>query len=85
MDVVRADRNSTDGDDSTMHSTQDRPSVHVHHDHDLSSNLNNKIYIYIYMNPSTILTLMKMMRVIIKPIKRECGSLRTNERLILLP
>ena len=49
MDVERTVRNSTD-DDSTVHSIQDRPSVHVHHDHDLSSNLNNKKK-YIYMNP----------------------------------
>jgi hypothetical protein len=79
MDVERTVRNCTD-DDSTMHSIQDRPSVQVHN---LSSNLNNKKKKY--MNPSMILTLMKIMRVIIKPIKRECGSLRTNERLILLP
>jgi len=42
MDVERTVRNSTDDDDSTMHSTQDRPSVQVHHDQDISSNLHNK-------------------------------------------
>ena len=31
------------------------------------------------------LTPMKTMMVIIKPIKRKCGSLRTNEGSILLP
>jgi hypothetical protein len=41
MDLERTTPISTD-DDSTMHSTQDRPSVQVHHHHDISSNLHNK-------------------------------------------
>ena len=36
------------------------------------------------MNPSMILTPMKTLMVIIKPIKRKCERLRTNKRLILL-
>ena len=42
MDVKRIIHNSTDDDDSTMHSIQDLLSVHVHHDQDISSNLHNK-------------------------------------------
>ena len=49
MNVERTVRNSTD-DDSTVHSTQDHPSVQVHHDHDLSLNLHNKKYIYEPLN-----------------------------------
>jgi hypothetical protein len=41
MDVERTTPISTDGD-STMHSTQDCPSVEVHHHHDISSNIHKK-------------------------------------------
>ena len=55
----------------------------VSHDQDISSKLHNKKKKN-YLNPSMILTPMKTMIVIIEPIRRKCGSLRINERSILL-
>jgi hypothetical protein len=82
MDLEITTPISTD-DESTMHSTQDRPSVQVHHHQDISSNLYNKKKKY--MNLSIILTPMKIMMLTMKFIKIKCGSLRTNERSIPLP
>jgi hypothetical protein len=81
MDEERTTPISID-DDSTMHSTQDCPSLQVHHHHDISSNLHHKKKKN--LNLSMILTPIKIMIVRIKLIKRKCGSLRTNETSIPL-
>ena len=80
MHVERTILISTD-DDSVNNSTQDCPFVQVHHDHDISSNLHNKKNKEITM----ILTPMKTMMVILKPMKRKCTSLQTNKMSIPLP
>ncbi len=73
MDLERMTPNSAD-DYSTMHSTQDRPSVQVHHHQDISSNLHKKFFLKKHMIPSINLTPLKIMMVTIKLIMIKCGS-----------